>query len=55
MGSLWGSSKIYFATRYFQISQGQPNFASIASVYHKSPFAFLEGKEGLKRVLPARA
>ena len=29
--------------------------ASLDSVYHKPPTAFVEGKVGLKRVLPARA
>ena len=31
------------------------HIASLASVYHKPPTAFVEGKVGLKRVLPARA
>ena len=30
------------------------HIASLASVYHKPPTAFVEGKVGLKRVLPAR-
>ena len=29
------------------------HIASLASVYHKPPKAFVEGKVGLKRVLPA--
>ena len=31
------------------------NIASLASVYHKPPAAFLEGKVRLKRMLPALA
>merc|ERR1719431_1257162 len=31
------------------------HIASLASVYHKPPSAFVEGKVGLKRMLPARA
>ena len=31
------------------------HIASLASVYHKPPTAFVEGKVGLKRMLPARA
>ena len=30
------------------------HIASLASVYHKPPSAFVEGKVGLKRMLPAR-
>ena len=30
------------------------HIASLASVYHKPPTAFVEGKVGLKRMLPAR-
>ena len=31
------------------------HIASLASVYHKPPTAFVDGKLGLKRVLAARA
>ena len=30
------------------------HIASLASVYHKPPTAFVEGKVGLKRMLPSR-